>query len=285
VIPEIGMPGHSSAALAAYPYELSCTGKCIYDYTVGGLQNTYEGDYFVMPGHYWPNNNVFNVCNKQTYHFLYDVLNRVADLFPDSEFIHIGGDEVETRDWETCKDCGYLIDKAKDDDLASVNDLHFYFIDQIETILKARGKRLIGWDEVFWDNIRKVENVKLDKNTSGKTGSVVMVWRSELELGEVNEDSPEVDPSVDIGRIAAEAGHDVVISPTAYCYLDFRQFEDKDKEPVAIPDPPPPDDPDKEPKKKLSTLENVYAFDPIPVGLAEEKHKYIRGAQGNLWTE
>jgi hexosaminidase len=269
VIPEIELPAHSTAALAAYP-NLSCTGSYSYPYVIDKKVFNYVGPYFVMPGHYWPNFNALCPGKQYVDTFLKDVLGEVMNLFP-SEFIHIGGDELRIGgydpdhpyiideielqppdNWNTCPACQKRMEREGLDD---EKELFSSFIKQVERILRANDRKLIGWDEIFYTGSK--DKLKLAPK------SAVMTWRT-----------MELDGEEERSKAAAEKRHPVVRTPDTYCYLDYRQDQEKSLEPVAIPD-----------AAKFSTLDNVYAFDPIPEGLAEEKHKYILGAQGNLWTE
>lgn len=126
VVPEIEMPGHSLAAVAAYPW-LSCTGK---------PQEVSKG---------W---GVFDdvYCTKDsTFQFLEDVLTEVIALFP-GKYIHIGGDECPKTRWKTCPNCQNLIKKEK---LKDEHELQSYFITRIEKFLNGKGKQIIGWDEIL----------------------------------------------------------------------------------------------------------------------------------------
>ena len=126
VIPEIELPGHSQAAIAAYP-ELSCTGKQIEPATKWGV---FEDIY----------------CPKETtFNFLEDVLDEVMELFP-SKYIHIGGDEAPKIRWKQCKHCQALIQK---EGLKDEHELQRYFISRIETYLNSKGRQIIGWDEIL----------------------------------------------------------------------------------------------------------------------------------------
>ncbi len=127
VVPEVEMPGHSVAALAAYP-ELSCSGG---PFKVGT-------DWGVM-------HDVYCAGNEKTFEFLQDVLSEVIGLFP-SEFIHIGGDEVPKTRWKNCVRCQ---ERLKSEGLADEAELQSYFIKRIEGFLNTKGKRLIGWDEIL----------------------------------------------------------------------------------------------------------------------------------------
>ncbi|MCH7812843.1 MAG: beta-N-acetylhexosaminidase, partial [Planctomycetes bacterium] len=166
VVPEIEMPGHSVAALAAYP-ELSCTGGPFEVSTRWGVHA-----------------DVYCAGNDQTFAFLEDVLSEVIELFP-SEFIHIGGDECPKRRWKQCAKCQARI---KAEGLADEHALQSYFIRRMEKFLNAKGKRLIGWDEILEGGLAPNATVQ---SWRGMKGAVA----------------------------AAGAGHDVISSPTSHCYL------------------------------------------------------------------
>ena len=127
VIPEIEMPGHSSAALACYP-ELSC-----------GLGKTY-----VVRDYYDVFDEVY--CPKEhTFRFLEDVLTEVIDLFP-SHYIHIGGDECPKKAWKKCSHCQALMKQLN---LPDESALQSWFIHRIEKFVNSRGRDIIGWDEIL----------------------------------------------------------------------------------------------------------------------------------------
>ena len=126
IVPEIEMPGHSTAALAVYP-DLSCTG----------------GPFEIFPFFKGPGITKDILCagNEKTFQFLEDVLGEVAELFP-SEFIHIGGDEAPKDRWSQCPLCQA---RMKQEGLGNEKELQSYFIKRIEKFLHAKGKRLVGW--------------------------------------------------------------------------------------------------------------------------------------------
>ena len=181
VVPEIEMPGHTSEVFAAYP-EFSCSGKRIP----------------VQTGGYWPNTDIFCAGNDETFDFLEDVLDEVLQLFP-SPFIHIGGDEADKKNWETCRKCQA---RLKNEGLSNVDELQSYFIKRIGRYLDSKGRRLIGWDEIMEGGLPR--------------GAVVMSWRG-----------------FDAGIEAAQKGHMVVMCPTSHCYFDYYQA-DPDFQPEAI---------------------------------------------------
>lgn len=127
VVPEIEMPGHSCAILAAYP-NLGCTGG---PYKVQGMWGVHK--------------DVFCAGNVETFQFLEDVLDEVCELFQ-SEFIHVGGDECPKAAWENCPKCQERIQK---EGLADEHELQSYFIKRMERYLDSKGRRLIGWDEIL----------------------------------------------------------------------------------------------------------------------------------------
>jgi len=181
VLPEIEMPGHVSEVLVAYP-ELSCTG----------------GPFYVQPGSYWPNTDIFCAGNENTFEFLEGVLDEVIELFP-CEYVHIGGDEATKTVWENCKKCQKRI---KDEGLANEHELQSWFIKRMEKYLNGKGKKLIGWDEILEGGLAPE--------------ATVMSWRG-----------------FDGGIESARQGHDVVMSPVSHCYFDYYQAN-PDFEPVAI---------------------------------------------------
>lgn len=127
IVPEIEMPGHCQAALAAYP-ELSCSGGPFKVGTEWGI--IYD---------------VYCAGKEKTFEFLQDVLTEVIDLFP-SNFVHIGGDEVPKLRWQNCYSCQ---ERIEDEGLKGEDELQSYFIKRIEKFLTSKGKMLVGWDEIL----------------------------------------------------------------------------------------------------------------------------------------
>jgi hexosaminidase len=137
IVPEIEMPGHSQAALAAYP-ELSCEGK-----------PGYVAYFYDYPCRFprWPANsaNVYCAGNDTTFEFLQDVLTETMDLFP-GQYIHVGGDEVDKKYWHQCPKCqARMHAEGLKDEIA----LQSYFMKRIEKFVNAHGRKLIGWDEII----------------------------------------------------------------------------------------------------------------------------------------
>ncbi|MBK6932070.1 MAG: family 20 glycosylhydrolase [Saprospirales bacterium] len=127
IVPEIEMPGHSQAALAAYP-ELGCT---------GGPYET-ASTWGIFP-------EVYCAGNEQTFAFLSDVLDEVCALFP-GEYVHVGGDECPKDRWKTCEKCQ---NRMRSEGLPDEHALQSYFIRRAGQILAKHGKKLIGWDEIL----------------------------------------------------------------------------------------------------------------------------------------
>lgn len=179
VIPEIEMPGHAKAALAAYP-QLACTPGPFDVRTTWGV----EDDIF---------------CPKEeTFQFIDGVLTEVAALFP-SRYIHIGGDEVPKKRWN---ESPVAQDFMKREGLASAEELQSWFVRRVEQIVSAKGKQIIGWDEILEGGLAPQATVMSWRGTSG-------------------------------GTAAARANHDVIMSPGGYMYFDAYQGDAK-QEPLAI---------------------------------------------------
>jgi hexosaminidase len=218
IVPEIEMPGHAKGALAPYP-GFSCTG----------------GPFTVPPGGYWPITDIFCPGNDGTFEFLENVLAEVVDLFP-GPFVHIGGDEADKTEWKRCPKCQA---RMKAEGLKDENELQSYFTRRIERVLNARGRRLIGWDEILEGGLAPQ--------------ATVMSWRG-----------------TEGGIAAAKAGHDVVMSPTSHCYIDYYQGNPA-YEPPGI--------------GGYLPLSKVYSLEPVPDVLTEAEGVHILGGQANLWTE
>ncbi len=170
-----------------------------------------------------------------TFDFIEDVLDEVLPLFP-GEYFHIGGDECNKSQWAKCADCQRRI---KMEGLKNEHELQSYFIKRVEKIVNAHGKILVGWDEILEGGLAP--------------NATVMSWRGEKG-----------------GIASAKMGHDVVMSPNTYCYLDLKQGN-----------------PELEPPYGYSRLllSIAYSYAPIPEVLNDEGKKHILGVQGNLWGE
>ncbi len=145
IIPEIEMPGHSVAALAAYP-ELSCTEGSFDVSTIWGVKE-----------------DVYCAGNDKVFEFLENVLSEVIDLFP-SKYIHIGGDECPKIRWENCEKCQARI---QEEGLMDEDELQSYFIRRIEKFLLSKGRKLIGWDEILEGGLAPEATVMSWRGMSG----------------------------------------------------------------------------------------------------------------------
>jgi hexosaminidase len=144
VIPEIEMPGHSQAAIAAYP-QLGCTEEQVEVATKWGV---FEDIY----------------CTKEeTFTFLEDVLDEVLELFP-SEYLHIGGDEAPKTRWKECPNCQKRI---KEEGLKDEYELQNYFITRMEKYLNSKGRQIIGWDEILEGGLAPNATVMSWRGTNG----------------------------------------------------------------------------------------------------------------------
>ena len=181
-------------------------------------------------------NGDFCIGNEKSFTFMEDVLAEVIDLFP-SEYIHVGGDEAGKSAWKKCPKCQALMTEKG---MKSVDEFQSYMIHRAEEFLNSKDRRLIGWDEILEGGLAPE--------------ATVMSWRGE-----------------DGGIKAARMGHDVVMTPGNYMYLDFYQADPK-TQPYAI--------------GGYTPIKKVYSYDPVPAdSLTVEECRHILGVQANTWTE
>ncbi len=179
---------------------------------------------------------IFCAGKEATFEFIEDVLTEICDLFP-APYIHLGGDEAVKDRWEQCPDCQARI---QEEGLANEEELQRYFMERVGNFLATKGKKWIGWSEITYGGVPE--------------NATVMSW-----LGESS------------AVIAAQQGHDAILTPYNVLYLDARNSDDPD-EPPAIGYAP-------------NTIEEIYAYDPMPSQLNQEQQQYILGPQSCLWTE
>ena len=226
IVPEIDVPGHSMSAIAAYP-ELSCTKDPDTKVNPGSsFSEWYNDGTFKMLI-----DNTLNPSDEKVYEFLDKVFTEMAVLFP-NPYIHVGGDECYKGFWTKDPGCQALMKKMN---MTHPEELQAYFMKRVEGILKAKGKKLIGWDEILEGGIGPE--------------ATVMSWRG-----------------IKGGIEAAKLGHDVVMTPTTFAYLDYQQGEQTIEPPIY----------------SNLRLSKCYSYEPVPEGVDA---KYILGGQGNLWTE
>ena len=180
-------------------------------------------------------NGEFCIGNEGTFQFIENILTEVLELFP-SEYIHIGGDEASKTAWKKCPLCQKRIKKEH---LKDEKGLQSYMIKRVGEFLKSKGRKLIGWDEILEGGLAPE--------------ATVMSWRGEKG-----------------GIEAARMGHDVIMTPGAYCYFDSYQA-DPETQPYAI--------------GGFTPYLKVYSYHPVSEELTTEEARHILGAQANLWTE
>lgn len=199
-------------------------------------------------GHYWGvYKDVLCVANSKVYEFVEDVLTEIMDIFP-SEVIHIGGDETPTDKWQECPKCQALnkalgADNAQNEAFepltSKLSPLQAHFTKRVFDFLTAHHRRALGWDEIL---------------DGSPQDAMIMSWRG-----------------TEPGAKAAETGHDVIMTPTTFCYFDYQQTEDVLFEPSRC--------------GGFIPVEKVYALDPAPDSLSVAARQHILGAQANIWTE
>ena len=199
-------------------------------------------------GHYWGvYKDVLCVSNERVYQFVKDVLTEIMDIFP-SDVIHIGGDETPTEKWLQCPKCQALQKQLPASQQAAedfepltskLSPLQVHFTKKVFDFLTSKGRRALGWDEIL---------------DGSPQDAMIMSWRGTAP-----------------GAKAAETGHDVVMTPTTFCYFDYQQVEDTQFEPSRC--------------GGFIPIEKVYSLDPAPDSLSAAAREHILGAQANLWTE
>ena len=177
----------------------------------------------------------FCVGNEASFEFLEKVLTEVIDLFP-SEYIHIGGDEAGKQHWKTCPKCQQ---RMLEEGFESVDQLQSYMIQRVEKFVNSKGRRIIGWDEILDGGLAP--------------DATVMSWRG-----------------TEGGIKAMSMGHDVIMTPGRYCYLDHTQ-----------------DAPFREPESigGYLPLDTVYVYEPIEASMPLDRIHHLKGLQANLWSE
>jgi hexosaminidase len=184
VVPEIEMPGHSTAAIASYPW-------------LGTSKKEIE-----VPIKFGVGKDVYDVTNPRVTEFLTDVLDEVMALFP-SKVIHIGGDEVKYNHWKS----SISVQKyMKENNLATPADLQVYFTNNISKYLQSKGRRMMGWNEIMGHNLHHYQDKK-DTKTTQKLAkeSIIHFWKGNVELA----------------TTAANNGYEIVNSLHNFTYLDY----------------------------------------------------------------
>lgn len=226
ILPEIDVPGHSLAAIASYP-ELSCTpGADKYVVRSGEKIMNWHSGGFTALI-----DNTLCPANEKVYTFLDKVFSELAALFP-FEYIHMGGDECAKNFWEKNPQ---ILALMKKENLKDQHEVQSYFVKRVSAIVGSKGKKMIGWDEILEGGLA--------------SNAAVMSWRG-----------------MKGGIEAAKMGHEVVMTPSPFVYLDYMQSD-------AIIEPP---------VYASLRLKTVYSFEPVPEGV---NPSLVKGGQGNIWTE
>ena len=216
VVPEIDVPGHAQAAVAAYPEH-------------GVVDGSTE------PSHNWGVNPYLFNPREQTLQFLENILAEVIELFP-GPYVHIGGDEAVKYQWQASPSVqAHIRELGLQDEEA----MQSHMLKRLEKFLEAHDRKLVGWDEIIEGGL--------------PPQATVMSWRG-----------------IEGGIEAATHGHDVVMAPSHTLYLDFLQTN--------LPDEPPG-------RPKFTSMQKIYAFDPVPAQLDAAQRKHVLGVQANIWTE
>lgn len=177
----------------------------------------------------------FCVGNEASFEFLESVLTEVIELFP-SEYIHIGGDEAGKQHWKTCEKCQQ---RMLSEGFESVDQLQSYMVQRIEKFVNSKGRKIIGWDEILDGGLAP--------------NATVMSWRG-----------------TEGGIKAMSMGHDVIMTPGRYCYLDHTQdapFRELESIGGYLP------------------LDTVYVYEPVEASMPADKIHHLKGVQANLWSE
>lgn len=186
-------------------------------------------------------NDIYCAGNEETFQFLEDVISEVVPLFK-SEYFHIGGDEAPKGRWKECPKCQVRIKALglnSDKEHTAEERLQSYFVQRIEKVLLSHGKKMIGWDEILEGGLAP--------------SATVMSWRGEGG-----------------GIAAGNMGHDVIMTPSPWLYLDAFQG-DVVLSPIGI--------------GSMIPLSKTYGYDPVPEKLADDKKHHIIGVQANVWCE
>jgi hexosaminidase len=216
IVPEIDVPGHAQAAVAAYP-ALGVDDRPL-----------------AVSARWGVHTHLFNV-EPSTFRFLDDVLSEVIALFP-GPYVHLGGDEPAKDEWNAS---AAVQARARALGIPDADALQAYFTQRLEKALAAHHRRLIGWDEILQPGLPR--------------DAIVMSWHGATGA-----------------HAAAVSGHDAILAPWPTLYLDYRQS--------TLPGEPPG-------RLIVSSLEDVYRFEPRDPTLNADEQAHILGVQANIWTE
>ena len=184
IVPEIGMPGHACAAIAAYPWL--------------GTKN----EAINVPVEFGKHYHTYNPASEKVYQVMSDIFDEIIALFP-SKIIHIGGDEVRFDHWKENSEIKALMEK---EGLKSMADVQIYFTNRIAKIVESKGRNIMGWNEIMGENVHGGLNSGADAVAASLSpDTVVHFWRG----------------SADLAKRAIKKGHKIVNSWHAFTYLDY----------------------------------------------------------------
>ena len=184
IVPEIEMPGHASAAIAAYPWLGSTDEQTEVPVIFGKMKNAY------------------NIADPRVYEFIEDVMNEVFNLFP-SQVVHIGGDEVLFDHWRENKQ---VLQLMKEENLSSFADAQIYFTNKVSNLIDKKGRRMMGWNDILGGDIHEwQQSTDVETNQTLAKSTIVHFWKGNIKLVEE----------------AVTNGYDIVNSHHLYTYLDY----------------------------------------------------------------
>ena len=232
ILPEIDLPGHMVAAVASYP-EFSCDPTKEYSVRIpGGISH-----------------DVLNIGKDEVVDFLKCVLRNVAEIFP-FPYIHLGGDECPTEQWQTNADC---LRRVQEEGLAGVHELQSWLVEELGAYLKTLGEN--SKDIVVWDEVLK------NWNTKNKVKPVIMAWN---------------DGGAKYAKQAADLGFNSILCPYSHVYIDFMQVPANQ---TNVDEPYYGGWGD----SWVNTIDRVYSLNPL--AQLDGKENFCWGAQCNLWAE
>lgn len=229
VIPEIEIPGHASACIAAYPH--------LGNSDIDGYAPKVATTWGVLPFTMTP--------KEETFNFIEDVLAEILPLFPQADFVHIGGDEAPREQWQQSP---YVREFMQQRGLTNPGSVQHYFTHRVAHILARYNRCMIGWDEILMDG-------------DVPPTAVVMFWRSWVKP--------------DAALTAVNRGHRVILSPDSHFYFNFAQGK-LPKDPAYTPHGW---------NEAQQDWRHVYSYNPLPAHYSADQRRLIIGLQANCWSE
>ncbi|WP_157421499.1 beta-N-acetylhexosaminidase [Agromyces sp. Leaf222] len=241
VVPEVDVPGHAKAVLAAYP-----------EFGVGDVEAVRARNLEPWT-RYGINDEVLNV-EESTLAFVFEVFDELCDVF-DSDVVGFGGDEVRKQRWADDQRTQELMAERG---VATEEELQAWFLAQVAGHLAARGRRVIGWDEML-------------EGSGGGVGAGAGAGGADAAASVLPADAVVASWRGPVGaELGARLGHDVVLCPDLWTYFDYRQSDAAD-EPIPV--------------GTVLSLADVATFDPVPADAPTTLRERVVGVQANVWTE